>query len=261
MSLAPPFNRFDPKVGRIPRNLRPVLGDLVQRARGHLMARTNREIGFASQTIIWMRRRVDASRRAVPLDEGQRSAPYSDSPTHELFSFVEQFDIEGQGDLGKAKWYEYFAVLALVLIAQVIALDAQRRAFKRISARNRKHATAGSMVFAIEPIIEALTVAELLADWPALIEVIARKGKTKIQANAVRAANVRWTPESALRQKVINWYRELARADPEISALGAAKTIYKVHRAEIDAIREYEDPETKLARLIRKFKKGGALAK
>jgi hypothetical protein len=231
------FKRFDPLTGEVPE----YLSDVTDRARFILRGRQRTEIRFAHKTILWMMARVDAAKFEAQKNlkpKKRKKAGDKEwsrySPAFDLLSFVEQPELAGKRNLRKMPWHQYFALLALALIAKhTLDLAEEKRVRKRLLKSSAPINTDDDRNHAIELIAEAITIAEMLERWPKLSEIIESKGKDKTQK---QKAEKRWDLNTKLRARVENWYIEIKREKPRISVPETADKIYEAHREEIDAV-------------------------
>lgn len=105
--------------------------EIINKAKGILKNRKNKEINYALSTINWLRegenaRIIEKTVKSNPQEEmtlisdfGNYERSNQSSPAQTLFEQLKEYDISGQKDLPKAKYSEYFAVLALALICEL----------------------------------------------------------------------------------------------------------------------------------------------
>lgn len=165
MQFINPFQQFDPIKGELKGPFPIILNDMVKRARILIKGRTLDEIEFAVFTINYLLSRPESGAdlkddnkvnvlETVDLDKfiskflKSQHESMQFSPARVLLNQIKDSNIFDQELFPKAKWEEYFAILALAAIGEMYWIYKKDREI-----------TIGTVGLAVEA-MEALTIAE-----------------------------------------------------------------------------------------------------
>lgn len=166
MQFVRPFKEFDPKKGKLNKTIPPVIDFYLAKSREILASRTYEEIDFALATVNYL---LEGGRELLSANQKKRNDEIeknseaivdssifdeihkailakSDSftPASYLFSIYcsGEIAIENQSNFKDAGWAEYFAVLALASIGELVAASADALHPAEISSRSGEIAEA-----------------------------------------------------------------------------------------------------------------------
>ena len=108
MQFINPFQQFNPIKGDLKGPFPIILGDMVKRARNIVKGRTLEEIEYAVSTINYLLNKAEYSSEIKFF-----------GPAQLLLERIKEFDLSNQDSFPKAKWEEYFAILALAAIGEL----------------------------------------------------------------------------------------------------------------------------------------------
>jgi hypothetical protein len=171
-----------------------------------------------------------------------------------LKTLVNEFDISNQSQFQNATWAEYFAVLTLALVAEMLCEA-------NFAPSKMTHPTIGPFVMSLDggfkgytvkhwavQTMEAVCYAEQLEMEARLLdEVTAKAIKEEMRARGTKGVKIRNAKYDELHQKVIALYEEKYTSR---SNRDAAKRIYDELKDEIDTTLNTDDPEKQLEKVI-----------
>ena len=141
MQFKDPFRQFHPIAGKLYGPFPLIVFDMVERARKIIKGRTLDEINFAVNTINYLIHKADVDRAGLSYvlkhdsnDNEIKKIKFNQfvdeffklqdserlfSPARSLLEQINNSDISDQDSFPKAKWEEYFAILALAAIGEM----------------------------------------------------------------------------------------------------------------------------------------------
>ena len=203
MQFINPFQQFDPIKGELKGRFPIILNDMFERARKIIKSRTLVEINYAVSTINYLLYKAESdsdlkdNNKVSVIETGDLNkfinkfvkSQYESmqfSPARVLLNQIKESDLYDQDSFPKAKWEEYFAVLALAAIGEMYWIYKEDPVI-----------TIGTVGLAVEA-MEAITIAEApdLA-IPTLNKGLKKQISLKNSENAIRghAALNAWKPD------------------------------------------------------------------
>lgn len=226
---------FDLLTGELPAELRPYFGDQVRRARKILKDRTEEEVEYALDSLEWMLKSGMQTLFANAIIEEEEFPEGRFINNAKALKYLDQeYDISDQADFPDATWAEYFAILTLSYIPELMILEKYSPPIKPESPIGRavfeyiqRHGGDMRTQWALET-MEAICYAEQLQHITGSASNYGSIGGNK------RAAKY-----NDIKQKVIDLYlaKYTARSNRD-----AARIIYKIMKEEIDAVLNNDDP-------------------
>lgn len=253
MQFIKPFRQFHPINGELDGPFPLIVFDIVERARKLIKGRTTDEINYAVNTINYLIHKADVDRAGLSevlkqnsndnvikkidleqffdeffkLQDNERQF----SPARSLLEQIDNSDLSDQGSFPKAKWEEYFAILALAAIGEMYWIY-----------KEDPEITIDIGWLAVEA-MEALTIAEApkLA-IPTHNKSLRRRISLRNRENAIRQHEA----VNAWKQKFHKWVKEEFLpnlGDEEPTKRGAARAYKRQVLDEL--IKEGRAPELK----------------
>ncbi len=238
---------FDFLNGKIPGIIETAFGDQMDRAREILKNRNLAEIHYGLDSLDWMLKKgsellIKHSSR-VANEKGHCVV----SRVKALILLSEEIDISNQTQFPNATWADYFAILTLAYVGEV--LHSGNTGVQNLDDFVFKGQYPYMLDWPIE-CMEAICTAECYKKienlTPNKNEVMAKRGK---RGGAIRAEKF-----NQLNIKIIKLYIEKHQNSPSNRA--AATRIYEELKDDVNATLTTGDPEERIAKWIGNYKNG-----
>lgn len=209
MSYISAFDDFDPKTGELPPVLSGTFAYIVHMARGVLNTRDSNTIRSALPALDWMLKRTSSALRKERIDDvcKHEEIVYFESPAATLQQTMKRYDIHGQDVFPNATWADYFAILALVIVARTVTAPEGTilSVMKEGPERDYLHLKIAAE-WASDAMEAAAWANVLHAHEDVLESVLTGNGKRKISLQHQRAGIARHAHEQACKDGFVEFW-------------------------------------------------------
>jgi len=268
-----PFDEFDPlAILTPPENTPAQLGYVARRAQHILNGRSISELHAGLDTLIWMLNRAGSDIATFQRRESESDLPerfsysncpiknhvdelgqplrgyYDDTDFDRLCSCIDNYDLSDQPDFLGAKATDYFAILCLAFISDVLRLAVS------MDKQDEYNFLASLKLFKIDEYFFGATQSICYAEHLIELEDAEKNAFTR---RARKGAKARVANFSRLRIKCLEQFKETYEEN-NINALKSARNIYASLTAKQISIFDTDDEEQRIeqvARWIRTYKK------
>lgn len=255
---------FDLQYTKLPGHLFFYFGDQVKRARTLLVNRTPDQVAYIIDSLDWMLSETKSREFEKVFNNAESEGIYFINRVNALKLLQQYYDIGAQESLPNATWTDYFAVLTLAYVAEI--LNEERLQAANTSLRQKGKPPREKNGFLIDTMhaiwalesMDAVGYAEQLnAEATLRVEsddgngIIPEKvAHEKIEERGCNDGLKHTETFAKLRQKVLNLYETKYK---HRSTRQAATVIYKLIQTEIDTIIHTDEPEKRIAKWILEY--------
>jgi len=236
---------FDYLNDPLPDDLLFIFGEQLIRARYILKDRTQKDVLYGLESLDWM---LKEGNRLLDnaIFELVKKYDAGSMFTHRvtaLKQYSQEIDISSQEHFPNATWAEYFAILSLAYIGEILEME------NASCEHEPDRYKTGKYSFPIHwqsQCTESICIAECFRekeDLPTSTQVAGRKG-----------GKVRASKFDNLISSVMSLYREKFANIPNLSNREAARRIYEILSEKELSVLRTDDPQLRIAKWIGKFK-------
>ncbi len=253
---------FDYLSSPLPPHLREFFGDQIDRSRPLLAGRSPAEFDYALDSLDWMLHKGGELLFYEAIKVAKEKGHCALSRVKAMKQLVPRTDISEQPELPDVTWADYFAVLSIAFIGEVLT----DQDFRAQPAVRPSHAAGGAIhgdLLWDEVVIrnalesmEAVSYAEQLQGEARLLrELESEKPSAKqlAKTRGRKGGKMRAAKYSALKSRVISLYHN---RHSDLSNRQAAKTILERELTDKErGVLETQDPHIRLEKWIGEFKR------
>jgi len=207
------FNSFNPKKGEMPQLFGGQFQYIADKARAILDKRSIEEIQFGLKTINWIYFEAQQNYiESMVITCGKDDATFYITPTAVLAGQIDKFDIAGQMDFPRAKWEEYFAILALALISNAVNYEKIEYPYLRLTKKEIEKVKQDSIGDALADAMEAVCYAESIISKMEIVKqnqkIIKEASHAQVRLRNKYTAIARHTPNNRIKRRFLKFYEK-----------------------------------------------------